>query len=227
MFNKLKISRYLKTPFSPPRPTEMPLKTLHAFSGLVLAAFVAVHLFNHAFSLLGAEAHIGLMNTLRVVYRHPVAEAVLMGAVLVQVGSGLRLVWAGRPRTGAGFGRLQRWSGLYLAGFFLIHLGAVWGGRLVLNLDTNFYFGVAGLNTFPFNLFFVPYYGLAVFSFFAHVAGAHRRRMRHVVLGLTPRQQAIGIVAFGVLVTFGLLFGLTNGFRGVAIPAEYGVLVGR
>lgn len=205
----------------------MPLKNLHALSGLVLATFVAAHLFNHTFSLLGANAHLRLMDTLRVVYRHPVVETVLMGAVLAQVGSGLRLVWAGRHRRHTPFDRLQRWSGLYLATFFLIHLSAVWGGRLVLNLDTNFYFGVAGLNTFPVNLFFIPYYGLAVLSFFAHVACAHRRRMHRAVLGLTPRQQAVGILTFGVFFTLVLFFGLTNGFRGVAIPAEYGVLIGK
>lgn len=205
----------------------MPLKTLHALSGLVLLAFVAAHLVNHVFSLFGADAHVRLMDALRVVYRHPVVETVLMGAVLLQIGSGLRLFWAGRQRVGSPFDRLQRGSGLYLAGFFLIHLSAVWGGRLVLHLDTNFYFGVAGLNTFPANLFFIPYYGLAVLSFFAHVACAHRRWMRRAVLGLTPRQQAGGIVAFGVLFTLALVYGLTNGFRGVVIPIEYGVLVGR
>jgi len=205
----------------------MPLKTLHTYSGLVLAAFVTAHLFNHAFSLFGVGAHLRVMDALRVVYRNPAAETLLMGAVGVQIASGLRLFRAGSRRVGTGLERLQRWSGLYLAGFFLIHLGAVWGGRLVLGLDTNFYFGVAGLNTFPFNLFFVPYYGLAVLAFFAHVAVAHRRKMRGPVLGLTPRQQAVGILAFGVFLTLLLLYGLTGGFRGVAIPAQYGVLVGR
>lgn len=205
----------------------MSFKTLHRISGILLAAFVAAHLLNHAASLFGAEAHRRLMDALRVVYRHPVVETVLMGLVLVQVGSGLRLFWAGRHRVGSGFEKLQRGSGLYLAVFFFIHLSAVWGGRLVFNLDTNFYFGVAGLNAFPFNLFFIPYYGLAVLSVFAHVASAHRRKMQRAVLGLTPRQQAVGIVAVGVFFTLVLFYGLTNGFRGVVIPAEYGVLVGR
>lgn len=215
----------------------MPLKTLHRISGVLLAAFVGLHLFNHAASLFGAEAHLRLMDALRVGYRNPFVEILLLLAVAVQVGSGLRLFWAGRHRAGSGldrvafdrvaFDRLQRWSGLYLAVFFGIHLSAVWVGRLVLGLDTNFYFGVAGLNTFPLNLFFIPYYGLAVVSFFAHVACAHRRRMQRAVLGLTPRQQAVGILIFGVIFTLVLFFGLTNGFRGVAIPAEYGVLVGR
>ena len=210
----------------------MPLKTLHRISGVTLAVFITFHLFNHAASLFGAEAHLRLMDTLRTGYRNPAVETLLLLAVAVQVGSGLRLFRAGRHRVASGFDRvtfdrLQRWSGLYLAVFFGIHLSAVWGGRLVLHLDTNFYFGVAGLNTFPVNLFFIPYYGLAVLSVFAHVACAHQRRMHRTVLGLTPRQQAVAILTFGVFFTLILFFGLTNGFRGVAIPAEYGVLVGR
>lgn len=205
----------------------MPLKTLHRSTGILLAVFITLHLFNHAFSVFGAEAHLRLMDTLRMGYRNPFVETLLLLAVAVQVGSGLRLFRVGRHRAASGFDRLQRWSGLYLAVFFGIHLSAVWVGRLVLRLDTNFYFGVAGLNTFPVNLFFIPYYGLAVLSVFAHVACAHRRRMHRTVLGLTPRQQTVAILTFGVFFTLVLFFGLTNGFRGVVIPAEYGVLVGR
>jgi len=167
------------------------------------------------------------MRTLRVVYRNPFAETLLMGAVLWQIGSGLQLFRAGRHRAASGFDRLQRASGLYLAIFFTIHLSAVWGGRLLLKLDTNFYFGVAGLNTFPANLFFIPYYGLAVLSFFAHLASAHRQKMTRPLFGLTPRQQGVVILTSGALLTILIFYGLTNGFHGVTIPEEYGVLIGR
>jgi len=205
----------------------MPTKKLHHFSGLFITLFVALHLFNHLCSLWGAERHIEVMQTLRPFYRNVFAEVLLLSAVAVQVISGIRLFRATRTPRRKGFARLQRWSGLYLAMFFLIHLSAVMAGRYVLNLDTNFYFGVAGLNTFPFNLFFVPYYGLAVVAFFAHVAAVHSMKMKSAVLGLTPDAQAKTILFIGILMSIVLVYGLTNGFQGVVIPESYKVLIGR
>lgn len=205
----------------------MPTKKLHHFSGLLITLFVILHLFNHLCSLWGAERHIAMMETLRPVYRNVFAELLLLSAVAVQVISGIRLFRATRTPRRKGFAHLQRWSGLYMAMFFLIHLSAVMAGRYVLNLDTNFYFGVAGLNTFPFNLFFVPYYGLAVVAFFAHVAAVHSMKMKSAVLGLTPDAQAKTILFIGILMTIVLLYGLTNGFQGVVIPESYKVLIGR
>lgn len=202
-------------------------RRLHYVAGLTIAVFVSLHLVNHLASLYGPERHIALMQTLRSVYRHPVIETLLLGAVLVQLVSGLRLYWATRHTATTFFGRLHRWTGLYLAVFFVIHLSAVLTGRYVLHLDTNFHFGVAGLNTFPFNLFFVPYYGLAILSFFGHVSAIHHKKMSHDVANLSPAAQARVILWLGVVVTVLIFYGLTNGFRGVAIPATYGVLVGR
>jgi hypothetical protein len=154
----------------------MTVKKLHYISGLTIAIFVGLHLFNHLCSILGANKHIEIMNLLRVFYRNIFVESILLIAVLVQIISGLKLFWANRKTTISNFEKLHIYSGLYLAIFFIIHLSAVLGGRLVLHLDTNFYFGVAGLNTFPFNLFFIPYYGLAIFALFGHIAAIHNKK---------------------------------------------------
>lgn len=202
------------------------LKFFHRISGITIATFVVLHLFNHAMALAGPESHIATMTLLRGFYRHPVAEALLILAVVNQVITGIRLHRRVRREQRIGWRAVQHWSGLYLAFFFVIHLGAVLGGRAILHLDTNFYFGVAGLNTFPFVLFFVPYYALAVVAFFAHVASIHARKMQRTVLGLSPNAQGKSVVYFGVVLTGLLLYGLTDGFGGVVIPAEYGVLIG-
>lgn len=205
----------------------MRIKSIHYFSGIVISVFVAFHLLNHASSVFGAEQHIAVMELFRVVYRNVFVETLLLAAVLVQIITGLWLFNKGRKWATTFFEKLQIWSGLYLAIFFVIHLSAVLGGRLVLHLDTNFYFGVAGLNTFPFNLFFIPYYGLAVLSFFGHIAAIHQRKMKPSVLGLSPTAQSKFMLGFGLLFTLFLFYGLTNHFQGVEIPAAYGVLVGK
>jgi hypothetical protein len=205
----------------------MTVKKLHYISGLTIAIFVGLHLFNHLCSIFGANKHIEMMNLLRVFYRNIFVESILLIAVLVQIISGLKLFWANRKTTISNFEKLHIYSGLYLAIFFIIHLSAVLGGRLVLHLDTNFYFGVAGLNTFPFNLFFIPYYGLAIFAFFGHIAAIHNKKVSRNILGLTPSVQAKTILIVGVCLVLIIFYGLTNGFRGVEIPKDYNVLIGK
>ncbi len=205
----------------------MVLKKLHYLSGLIITIFVGLHLFNHALSIKGAAYHIELMNTLRQFYRNIFIEKILLLAVLVQIVSGLKLFKLSKMTPTSKIDKLHILSGLYLAIFFIIHLSAVIVGRYVLLLDTNFYFGVAGLNTFPFNLFFIPYYALAIISFFAHVSSIHSNKMNLNFLSLTPKQQSIFILIFGICLTIVILYGLTNHFMGVEIPDEYKIPQGK
>ncbi|GGF14915.1 hypothetical protein GCM10011518_25360 [Flavobacterium limi] len=167
------------------------------------------------------------MNTLRIFYRNFFIETILLAAVFVQIISGLKLLKTSRKTAISAFDKLHIWTGIYLAIFLIIHVSAVLSGRFYLHLDTNFYFGVAGLNTFPLSLFFIPYYGLAIVSFFVHIAGIHNKKMKHTVLNLTPAQQSKIIIVFGFCLTLLIFFGLTNHFQGVKTPAEYNVLIGK
>lgn len=205
----------------------MTIKKLHYISGLTITIFVALHLCNHFISVFGAQDHIEMMNTLRLFYRNLFVETILLLAVVLQIISGLKLFKTNRKLVLSKFDKLQIWTGLYLAIFFIIHLSAVLSGRLFLKLDTNFYFGVAGLNSFPFNLFFIPYYGLAILSFFGHIASIHNRKMEQSIFGLSPQKQSIIILIFGFIMTIVIFYGLTNHFHGVIIPKEYEVLIGK
>lgn len=200
-------------------------KKIHYLSGLTISIFVGLHLFNHAWSMFGVERHIEMMNTLRLFYRHIFIESIIMLSVFVQIISGLKLVKLSRKTAISNFDKLHICTGLYLTFFFIIHVSAVLGGRVFLHLNTNIYFGAVGLNSFPFNLFFIPYYGLAILSFFGHIASVHSKMMKQTVLGLTPNKQSIAIFSFGILITILIFYGLTNHFNGVAIPKEYDILL--
>lgn len=203
------------------------MKKVHFLSGLTLSVFIGIHLFNHFYSIFGADQHISMMKTLRVVYRNPIVETLLVTAVLVQIFSGVQLLVHARKKAFTAFEKIHIWSGIYLAFFLVIHVGAVFVGRLILNLDTNFYFGVAGINSFPFALFFVPYYSLGILAFFGHLAAIHRRKMNNSILGIRPSAQAVFILLVGVVVTFVIFYGVTNHFRGVELPESYKVLTGK
>jgi hypothetical protein len=203
------------------------MRKIHFISGLFLTIFIGLHLLNHFTSLFGADKHIETMNLLRKVYRNFLVESILLIAVLAQIISGLRLFKQVRKQAHSFFEKIHIWSGIYLAFFLIIHLSAVLGGRLYLHLDTNFYFGVAGLNSFPFSLFFIPYYALAIISFFGHIASIHGKKMKGSILGLSPTSQSFVILLLGVITTISIFYGLTNHFKGVAIPEEYNIMIGK
>lgn len=206
---------------------KMSIKKIHYLSGLILSIFVGFHLFNHAWSVFGATQHIQIMNALRIVYRNIFIETLLLSAVFAQIVSGLKLFMARRKNAKTRFEQLQIYSGLYLAFFFIIHVSAVLAGRFLLKLDTNFYFGVAGVNTFPFSLFFIPYYGFAILAFFGHISAIHNKKMTKHILGFSPNQQSFIILLIGFVYVFIIFYGLTNRFMGVEIPKAYEVLIGK
>ncbi|WP_407535131.1 hypothetical protein [Elizabethkingia miricola] len=202
------------------------MKNLHYFSGLTLMTFISGHLFNHFCSIFSISLHIEIMSMLRQIYRNPVIEVLLLTAVILQIISGIKLVRK-KNKTRSFYDRVHVWSGIYMASFLIIHVSAVLTGRFILHLDTNFYFGVAGINNFPFNLFFFPYYGLAIISLFAHLSAVHLKKMKYTILGMQPLAQANTILLTGIVFTIFTFYGLTNHFRGVNIPKTYYILIGK
>ena len=203
------------------------MRRVHFISGLIITTFILWHLFNHVCSIFGVSQHLEMMRTLRFFYRNIFIETILLGAVGVQIVSGLKLFVKKRKISSTFMEKIQIWSGMYLAIFFVIHLSAVFVGRHFLHLDTNFYFGTAGVNTFPLNLFFIPYYALAIMAFFGHLAAIHHKKMKYSFLGLSPRIQSNLILLFGICLTISIFYGLTNKFRGVKIPSAYHILLGK
>lgn len=189
----------------------MTIKLVHRISGIMVSIFIALHLFNHLWGILGAERHIAMMDTLRIVYRNIFAEVILLTAITIQLLSGVKLLKNSPKSVKTGFEKLQIYTGAYLLFFLTVHLAAVLGARYFLQMDTNFYFGVSGINTFPLNLFFIPYYGLAIMALFGHFASINRKHAKK-------------IVATGLMLTIVLFYGFTNGFKGVEIPKSYDLL---
>lgn len=151
--------------------TQLRLRRVHGALGLIIGTFLLAHLSNHLAALAGVETHIAIMDTLRVIYRHPALETLLLAAVAGQVGLGLTFLWRARGKVHGWVSQLQLASGAYLAFFLIVHAGAVLTGR-TMGLDTNFYFAAAGYQQMLTALFFVPYYFLAVAVLFTHLGCA-------------------------------------------------------
>jgi hypothetical protein len=198
----------------------MALRKLHALSAALIAVFVSVHIANHLAGLAGATTHIAFVEAARSVYRLLAIEFVLLSCVVFQIVSGLTLVVRGwRPRRGL-VPWLQAISGLCLAFFLIVHVGAVLFGRGALNLDTNFYFAAAGFHVAPFQYFFAPYYFLGVAALFTHLACAAHGRFRD-----RPPVARILIVAIpsaiGLTLAMLIVLSLAGALFPVEIPAKY------
>lgn len=191
------------------------MKRLHYFSGVTLCFFIFAHFANHLSIFFGKETYFQIMDSLRVIYRNPIAESLLLIAVGIQIFTGISLFKKLRTQSEKSFvEKYQILSGLYLAFFLMLHVSAVLSGRIIFGLDTNFYFGAAGLNIFPLFFFFVPYYFLAIASIFTHIACIHFKKT-----GSSFQSKII----FGAGLFLGALivFGMTGQFQGFEIPVEY------
>lgn len=198
----------------------MTFRKAHALSAVIIAAFVSVHLANHLAGLAGATTHIAFMEAARSVYRLRVIELTLLACVAFQIVSGLTLFVRGWTQRHGLVPWLQATSGLFLALFLSIHVGAVLFGRAVLNLDTNFYFAAAGFHVAPFQYFFAPYYFLGVVALFIHVACAAywrsqgRARVARILIVAVPS-------AIGVMVSLLIVLSLAGALFPVEIAVEY------
>jgi succinate dehydrogenase/fumarate reductase cytochrome b subunit len=198
----------------------MILRKLHRTSAIVVGVFAVVHIANHLAALAGVSAHISFMEIARAVYRQRIIEATLLLCVLFQILSGLWLVMRGwRQRRGI-VARIQAIAGAYMAYFLFAHVSAMLYGRAILNLDTNFYFGAAGLHVPPYQFIFAPYYFLAVVAFFIHLGCAvywHIRTQSREVSTL-----AIALPAgIGGVVSLLIVLSLAGVLQPVEIPAIY------
>jgi succinate dehydrogenase/fumarate reductase cytochrome b subunit len=201
--------------------TRSKAKLLHRLSGIVIAVFFASHVLNHICGIISPQTHVHAMNLLRIVYRSPPIEILLLLCITFQIGSGIYLV-ANAIKDGISKKRpigtvriFQSLSGLYLALFLGHHVRAVMYGRFIWNVETDYFFAASGIkdpSSFP---FFFPYYTLSLLSAFLHIACAHYSRSLET--SVTPaainirrsvKKQAIAIVLVGFAITSIVMLGL-------------------
>ncbi len=197
------------------------LHRYHRFSAIIIGLFITLHLLNHGLILLGPDQHIALMKVLRTFYRHPAFELPLLFCCGFQIVSGLVLVYLRRGKRISILDRAQAMSGLYIAFFLCNHLGAVFYARNILNLDTNLYFGIAGLHTSPYPLFFIPYYFLAVLAVFVHIGAACHWLLQNCFNESIRNLVSLGIIGTGTVLASVLILAFSGFFQEIHIPEIY------
>ena len=159
-------------------PTVGRWRIVHGMTAAVLSLYVAFHLTNHLFGLIGPDAHAAVMKFGRVVYRSRVGEPLLVAAMLFQIGTGLFLAWrwSASPQ---GFHRTyQVGSGAYLSLYILGHMNSVFiYARSFLGIPTDWNFAIGaptGLIHDAWNIRLLPHYALGAFFVLSHLASGLR-----------------------------------------------------
>jgi succinate dehydrogenase/fumarate reductase cytochrome b subunit len=184
------------------------VSTIHRLCGVTLAAFVAIHLVNHALLAVDRDMAFAFMDMFRIVYRWVPVEALILAGALVQSVTG-RMLARRRTADGRGKNTLARITGWYLLFFLVVHVSAVLGAR-AMGIDTGMHFAAAGLKSWPSRAFFVPYYFLAVVAVAVHIGLAVSRTRAGRAPGgarsILAWSTVAGAVTAGVIV--GSLIGL-------------------
>jgi succinate dehydrogenase/fumarate reductase cytochrome b subunit len=197
------------------------LRQVHRISAVIVGLFALVHIGNHLLALFGPELHIHGMEVLRLGYRQPLVEGILLLAVLVQIVTGGLQLWAGRGQRFSRFMRLQRWAGLVLALFLLQHLSAIIYGRFVQHVDTDFFFAAAVLVRFPRVLYFAPYYLLGVTALFVHLAIAARPLVARRFGRPAADRSAWVLIGLGGAIGLAILVAFTGLLYPIQLPPGY------
>jgi succinate dehydrogenase/fumarate reductase cytochrome b subunit len=189
------------------------LAVAHGISAALITIFAAAHLSNHLAGVLGGETHIAIMRHLRVIYRSPVVESLLLACVLFQVASGwVLLAYRTRKPFSGWIDTVQNASGMYLLLFFASHVSAVMRARYLRHIDTNWVWLTAdNLLKDPWSVRLVPYYFLGVLALAVHGACGVRHVLAvHEQPHLADRAFA-AIVAGGGVVAVVIIVALVAG----------------
>lgn len=153
-------------------------RIVHGTTAAVLSLYVAFHLANHLFGLIGPDAHAAVMKVGRAVYRSGMGEPLLVAAMLLQIGTGLFLAWRWSAVRQDFHRTFQVGSGVYLSLYILGHMNSVFiYARRYLGIPTDWNFAIGaptGLIHDAWNIRLLPHYALGVFFVLGHLASGLR-----------------------------------------------------
>ncbi len=181
---------------------------VHRYNSVVVGAFIVSHLGVHLMAAISPEAHTTGLSFVRQFYRDPLFEALLIISISVQIYSGyaeLKLI--GKK----GWRLVRNLSGAILMMFMLVHVGTVFYARHVDHVSTDFFWAAGSFAHEPLAPIAMAFYGLGVFSFFAHMIAI-------LALAWTKMPSRLLVTSWGASLAVTTLIILT--FAGKLYPIE-------
>ncbi|NDW46155.1 hypothetical protein [Ruegeria sp. PrR005] len=197
-------------------------RKIHRWNGAVFAAFLLLHFITHLSGLWGVNAYNATQDVLRLIYRNPVVEPLVLTSALVQMGLGLKLLIA-RVRRGLRepWARAQVISGGLVLYFMTEHVIALALARWVDGLDTNFYWPASVMSGAPFTWYFIPYYSLGVIALFVHLGCAFRLILLRRGARAQARAVFWGMTLAGGTIAALIVAMLLGAFYDIALPPDW------
>ncbi len=184
---------------------------IHRFNSILLGAFIVSHIGVHLMAVASPEAHSSGLSTMRQFYANPFYEAVLLLSVLIQIVSGwAEFQWF--PKSGWRVAR--NLSGAYLLLFMAVHIASVLYARHWDSVPTDFYWAAGGFAYGPIQYAAPAFYGLGVFSFFAHMIAVTALYWKGA-----PENVIAFLWLFSVTVTGLILLAFSGAFYEIDMPS--------
>jgi hypothetical protein len=193
-----------KTPISSETDVRW-LRVIHGTTALfVLCGFLIAHLINHDLAVWSVELHRDAMNWLRLWYRSDWIEPVLLGLLVVMIGTGVPMVMHYARRRMDAFRVIQTATGVYIAVFLFSHVLATLRARS-LGVETDWSFAAGPVSLLePGGLLdrLIPHYFLGAISLMLHVAcGLRVVLLQHGVAKIAGNRVLYALGGVAVLVT--------------------------
>jgi len=190
----------------------MQARRIHRLTAILLGLFIVSHLIVHLFALGGIEAHMAALDAVQWTYRHPLGEAILVGAILIQIVTGVRRLKAKR-KSPSKWAKAQVYSGLYLIMFLIVHTSAALYTHHIFGLETDFYWAAGSMGISPVKYMFWPYYFFAILAMFVHFACAVHFGWKGKMGWLKKSLPVIGVI-----VALAIILPISGAFYDIQIP---------
>ena len=175
-------------------------------SAIVLLAFVSLPLTGFLIEVITGSSSVNIIKTLEDAGISRAFEAVLFLTVITHAYTALHLSHKRSREKMASWQWIRLFAGLYLAFFLFIHVGAVICARFVIGIETGFYSGAAGMNTYPLKFAFFIYASLLTVFFSAKLTSAPYRQ------SLVSSFALYGIRAGVLLISVTISFAVAAGY---------------
>lgn len=164
-------------------------RRVHGVTAAVITLYVVFHIFNHLFFLSTPETYDRVQDIGGALYHNRFVQPLLVGLLLMQTASGMRLFWRWSARRGDLFRTVQLATGMYLAVYIVGHMDSVFVfSRSYLGQPSDWAFATgapAGILHDAWNIRLLPHYFFGVFCVLTHltcgargIALAHGLRQR-------------------------------------------------
>ena len=176
------------------------MKTLHRITAILLLLFILAHIGNHVAAAFGPKTYNSYLATVRIVYRNPIIEPLLITLVGIQMISGFNLIIKSFQRDAKRslLSWLEFFSAIVFVLFIVIHLSAIAVTRFYFEIQTDFYWVAEMFRAGALQPYIIGFHFLGIMAVTVHSGIGIKYLFDAMGLGKNGRTVAVSIIAVGL-----------------------------